>query len=188
MDRGGGWCWGARGGGDGEFRDTASAGQGRPNKDVQRYDSSSYVDGWYEGNTNQQCRDGGRGGGSVLCAEWRRAGSVAPHAEGDGGADVQPAPPTTCRDPLVIRGHGCGAIEWIPRATASTRGDVERARTTSQAKRCSSVGAAAMGRRRASCCPSPRCLASAHAVAGEHGARRRPNAAASLSVGTRCGR
>jgi len=31
-------------------------------------------------------------------------------------------------------------------------------------------------------------LASAHAVAGEHDAWRRPNAAASLSVGTRCGR
>ena len=137
---GGGSVLCGAGGDNGEFRDPASAGQGRPNKDVQRYDSSSYVDGWYEGNTNQQCRDGGRGGGSVLCAEWRRAGSVAPHAEGDGGADVQPAPPTTCRDPLVIRGHGCGAIEWIPRATASTRGDVEWARTTSQAKRCSSVG------------------------------------------------
>ena len=68
--RGGGWCCVAPEGGDGEFRDTASAGQGRPNKDVQRYDSSSYVDGWHGGNTNTQHRDDGcdgRGGGLVLC-------------------------------------------------------------------------------------------------------------------------
>ena len=50
-------------------------------------------------------------------------------------------------------------------------------------------GSTSCRRRPLPCCPSPRCLASAHAVAGEHGARRRPNVVAPVpGVGTRCGR
>jgi hypothetical protein len=129
---------GGAGGGASGGRHTASAGQGRPNRgraalrQQQRRRPGVRGGG---GDTNQQCRDGGCGGGSVLCAEWcqAQAGSVAPSA-GGGGPDVQPSP-ATFGDPLVIRGHGCGAIGWIPMAigwipmaTASTRGDVERAR------------------------------------------------------------